>query len=58
MVDVIKPTIEDEICAYLDHGFSKEEIAKEYDTTVEAIDTLAGRWGLQLYYGGHYEWVQ
>jgi len=39
-----QPILEDEIAAYLDHGFSKEETAKECGISVEVLNALLERW--------------
>ena len=43
-----EPALEDEIAGYLDHGFSKQETAKELGISVELIDAIMERWRLVL----------
>jgi hypothetical protein len=37
-------TLEDEIAAYLDRDFSKEETAKECGISVEVLNAILERW--------------
>jgi hypothetical protein len=38
-----RPTLEDEIAAYLDCGFSKEETAKECGISIEVLNAILER---------------